>query len=206
LLFKGNTFVEKEMRTTVSRVIVLAVVLLFACTVVSAAPIEWPVSQGGNGHLYELVYVAVDWETARSLASNMNLSGYVSYLATITSQAEQNFVYTQLVEGKEDGFFIGGYQDLNAPDYSEPGGGWRWITGEPWVYTHWADGEPNNNAEGCEDVAEIAGWYNGGWNDVRKDVLRYYMVEYEPVPEPSAVFVLVSGIGSLLMPLRRLVR
>ena len=36
-----------------------------------------------------------------------------------------------------------GFQDLNDPMYSEPGGGWKWITGEPWVYTNWLIGEPN---------------------------------------------------------------
>jgi hypothetical protein len=194
------------MKATMNRIVLFFIVLLFTCTVVSAAPIEWPVSQGGNGHLYELVYDAVDWETARSLAGNMNLPGYVSYLATITSQAEQNFVYTQFVEGKSGVYYIGGYQDLNAPDYSEPGGGWRWVTGEPWVYANWNYGEPNNAFQ-REHVVDIVGFWNGKWNDEWAGHIKNgYVVEYEPVPEPSAVFVLVSGIGSLLMPLRRLVR
>ena len=31
--------------------------------------------------------------------------------------------------------WLGGYQDTSTPDYREPGGGWRWVTGEPWGYT-----------------------------------------------------------------------
>jgi len=30
----------------------------------------------------------------------------------------------------------------------EPDGGWQWITGEPWVYTNWDIGEPNNDYQG----------------------------------------------------------
>jgi hypothetical protein len=29
------------------------------------------------------------------------------------------------------GPYVGGFQDLAAPDYSEPSGGWRWVDGSP---------------------------------------------------------------------------
>ena len=37
--------------------------------------------------------------------------------------------------GPLDVWWLGGYQDTSTPDYREPGGGWRWVTGEPWGYT-----------------------------------------------------------------------
>ena len=32
-------------------------------------------------------------------------------------------------------FWLGGYQQHPT---TEPGGGWAWVTGEPWVYTNWS--------------------------------------------------------------------
>ena len=63
--------------------------------------------------------------------------------ATITSQAENDFVYSLFGTndaawgnngGGDDGPWFGGVQ----PDGSvEPDGGWTWVTGEPWTYTSW---------------------------------------------------------------------
>jgi hypothetical protein len=33
-------------------------------------------------------------------------------------------------------------RDLAAASYSEPSGGWRWVTDEPWQYTQLHAGEP----------------------------------------------------------------
>ena len=60
-------------------------------------------------------------------------------MATITSEKENTFVTTQL--GNTLGAWLGGEQPAGS---SEPDGGWKWITSEPWVYTNWAAGEPNN--------------------------------------------------------------
>jgi hypothetical protein len=43
---------------------------------------------------------------------------------------EEQFVY-DLLEGQE-GYWLGGYQDRNSPQYAEPYGAWKWVTGEPW--------------------------------------------------------------------------
>ena len=73
--------------------------------------------------------------------------------------------------------WIGGYQDHLAPDYSEPAGGWRWVTGEPWGYTNWNGGEPNN-AGGIEDFLQ---WYSSGvWNDLPgAATITGYLVEFK---------------------------
>jgi hypothetical protein len=100
------------------------------------AQIQWRIEDGGNGHWYELVYVEPDfcWGEAKIEAE---LQG--GYLATITSQGEQDFLEANVFDSSV-WMWIGGYQDLSDPDYSEPGGGWKWVTGEPMDYTHWYSG------------------------------------------------------------------
>ena len=39
--------------------------------------------------------------------------------------------------------WIGLYQDLNDPDYSESSGGWKWVDGTPLSYDNWAVGQPS---------------------------------------------------------------
>ena len=47
--------------------------------------------------------------------------------------------------------WIGFYQDLNDPNYSEPSGGWKWIDGTPLSYSNWAANEPNDGAPGGQE-------------------------------------------------------
>jgi hypothetical protein len=72
------------------------------------------------------------------------------------------------------------YQDTNAPGYSEPSNGWVWVTGEPFIFSNWAAGEPNNIAGGggAEDYAEMFG--SGEWNDAELNHLatNAYIVEW----------------------------
>jgi len=70
----------------------------------------------------------------------MKFKGVHGHLATITSSAENAFISTQL--GTTQFAWLGGEQ---PPGSLEPDGGWQWITGEPWVYTNWDIGEPNND-------------------------------------------------------------
>jgi hypothetical protein len=71
-------------------------------------------------------------------------------LATIHSQAENDFVYNlsnynQFWHDPTHAFdsftgpWLGGYQPADSP---EPNGDWTWVTGEPWTYTNW---HPNWN-------------------------------------------------------------
>ena len=71
----------------------------------------------------------------------MTHMGLPGYLATLTDQAENDFVYSM---GNPQWHWVGGFQNLNSPTYSEPSGGWEWVTGEAWVYENWHPGEPNN--------------------------------------------------------------
>ena len=133
---------------------------------------RWP----KNNHLYEVIRVpdGIHWEDANQAAQALG-----GHLATITSAAENDFVFSIASSSEErHGFWLGGYQ---LPGSSEPDGGWGWVTGEPWNYTCWDDGEPNNASEGSEDRLHFH-WENGpSWNDLSAsdESPRGYIVEYE---------------------------
>ena len=167
----------------------------------SAAPVLWKLEDGGNGHYYDYVGGNTRWSEARTAAEASVFAGVFGHLATITSEAEKEFLRTEVPQPSWRAW-LGGFQDRNAPDYSEPGGGWRWITGEPWDYTHWADPEPNNFFPD-EDFLEVDIAADSpdhfGWSDQSdfESTNSGYYVEYS-VPEPSTLVLLSMGAVGLL--------
>lgn len=173
-----------------------------------------------NRHYYDFVDFydvgyRLDWTQARDYASNLELlgvSGYTNgYLATVTSQFEDNFLWG--LRDSNDGIlasgrFIGAY-DTSSIDsegnlqHNE----WKWVTGESFVYTNWNDGEPNNALNKPEDYLMYwweAGASSGRWNDTTltscvEDFCSSwgFIVEYAPapVPTPSALWLFISGLG-----------
>src|SRR5512140_1650056 len=122
--------------------------LLIACLMsafsgirASAEWVQWSPASGGNGHFYMAVQIpnGIDWYTAESQA--VSLGGH---LATITSAAENDFVFSMIatdtrfwvtVGSGTRGPWLGGYQ---IPGSQEPAAGWAWVTGEPFSYQNWA--------------------------------------------------------------------
>jgi hypothetical protein len=107
------------------------------------------------------------------------------YLATLTSQAESDFV-VQNLNLQNINPWIGG---LQPPGSAEPAGDWQWVTGEPWLYTNWSSGEPNEQHPG-EDFLHIRG-VNGKWND-HASTQDAYIVEYEPATWTSVTALVAS--------------
>ncbi len=82
------------------------------------------------------------------------------------------------------GPWLGGFQ----PDGSiEPDQNWQWVTSEPFVYTAWSPGEPNNYLA-SEDSLDFTAQGNDNrapnWNDLVNDTGADnpigYVVEYVP--------------------------
>jgi hypothetical protein len=57
---------------------------------------------------------------------------------------------------------------------------WSWVTGDPFVYTNWAAGEPND-FYGADSEQHLEFWITPGtWNDQCNCVQPGFVVEYEP--------------------------
>ena len=157
-------------------------------------PVQWP----GNGHWYEAVYVygGISWGDAKLAAEAAG-----GYLATIGSEAENDFVFSVAVKDPRlwyntrdtGGPWLGGYQ---PPDAQEPASGWTWITSEPFTYTNW--GRALNDSSGKQDFLHFWGKRNDNpdslWNDMWEDPTDHnaaavpgYVREFESKPEPSTL-------------------
>jgi hypothetical protein len=106
--------------------------------------------------------------------------GNPGYLATITSAAENEFIWTNLI-GSDlypplGDPWLGGYQ---SPAESVPLENWSWVTDEAWDFTNWAYGEPNDYCEPFgEQYLQFAGCCGGKWNDHHSEVPKAFVVEY----------------------------
>jgi Bacterial Ig domain len=147
---------------------------------------------GPNGHYYEVIAGdGIGWVEADGLASGMNYLGADGHLATLTSEAENNFVDSLRLasDSNKDGFenselWVGGNQPIAE---SAAGDGWVWVNGEGSITTfYWLPGEPND-AGGSESHLAI-GWSGEvGWNDeANLNGLYGYIVEYEIIARDDA--------------------
>ncbi len=171
----NNALATLEYRTLVASTKTLT------ATILAEGSVYFP----DNGHMYEVVDngSGIDWYTAIGLASMRTFNGATGYLATVTTQAENDYLVGRL---SGDGWF--GASDESAE------GDWRWINGPEtgtafWtglgdgaavdgLFSNWAGSEPNDAGDG-EDCAQF--YSDGsGWNDLPCDYssLQYYVVEY----------------------------
>jgi hypothetical protein len=135
-----------------------------------------PLYNPANGHWYQEIAAegGINWADARAAAETLTHEGLPGHLATVTSAEESQFIAANLGTALADHYRLGGFQPDGSP---EPDGNWQWVTGEPWGYTNWNGGEPNNL---LERENSLALWGNGKWNDaLSTDFLNGYVVEYE---------------------------
>ena len=130
--------------------------------------VQWRVEDRGNGHWYaRTTQVFAHFSVARTYAEARG-----GHLVTLTSASENSYV-AALAPGES---ILGGYQDRFASDYVEPAGGWRWITGEPWQFSSWRAGEPNNGSWPDERGEHYLVWWRysndheSTWNDGGNDM------------------------------------
>lgn len=162
---------------------------------------KWEASSGGNDHTYALVAYLTIWDSSNVYASDLVYNGREGYLATISSQAEDNFILNNVIIEPTDQntaleqFYIGGI-DIE--------GTWSWVTGEPFTFINWAPGEPNN--VGIETVIAFwgfkpsePGFPSGKWNNtlhdnsINPDAAQWFIVEWDE-PDTLKTIVLPNPI------------
>jgi hypothetical protein len=150
-------------------------------------------------HFYEYVSGSTTWTNSKTSAENRSYFGRAGYLATMTSEAENNFVWKLMAN---DGWFgasdevslVNGAKGTTA--YASQAAveqKWHWITGPEkgtqfsngstattGQYAKWAGGEPNN--AGGEHYGQFYSGNNGMWNDLPNTNLPGYICEYGDMP------------------------
>lgn len=128
----------------------------------------------GNGHAYRVVMGGpMSYEVAKGEAM---LAG--GHLVTTTSLEEHAFVRGLLVDAGAQRTWLGAYQP-NPGGANEPDKGWAWVTNEPWSFTRWQLGEPNDSS-GAENYAIYYG--SDFWTDIEESggaAVTAYVVEFE---------------------------
>jgi len=120
-----------------------------------------------NGNSYKIYYTRLNWEVAKERCESLG-----GHLATITSAEEQAFIESLNKSGTR--LWIGGYREAIND--------WKWITGEPWSYTHWGSGEPNNSTNVLNNENRVSVWPYF-WNDLNEKSSEQsgYICEWEGV-------------------------
>jgi hypothetical protein len=137
----------------------------------------------GNGHVYNVVSnQSISWSNALSASSSTFFGGSTGYMATVTSQDEQDFFYRldkSVWLGLSDAASEGTFKWVTGPDSGTvvrtPSGN---VSG---VFEKWASGQPNNynNNEDYVGFYRPSGQYYG-WRDYGQTTseIHGYVTEY----------------------------
>jgi hypothetical protein len=158
-----------------------------------------------NGHYYEYVGTTLNWTAARDAAAARSHGGVLGHLATATTQAENDFLFslrpapTQTFLGAWIGVKVANVQTWDVGPEA----------GSTLAYKNWGGGEPNNGGAGQTAYGYLhigsgsyAGISPGNWADAGNgitsgatgsDPVVGYFVEYEAIPEPTSAAFLVLG-------------
>ena len=197
------------------RLLVFLVVIVSVGTARGSVEV-WGVSDGGNGHAYDLVGNYLDplqlqrwsWQTSKVMAEAMEYLGMQGHLVTITSAAENQFLIDHFHNdnpwptwiGLTDSEDFGGYESYNQPNRQVDG--WKWVTGEAVTFTNWTSADNPDNLRDEDFVVMGSQWGDHHmWNDEQGGGGAHapFFVEFEPatVPEPAslAVWSVLSMVG-----------
>lgn len=192
-------------------------ILLTLCTAVfclisfsesQSTPVQWDISSGGNGHWYEAIYSQNS--TYGDAQNSVNAMNNNWYLASVTSQLENNFILN-LFQNDPNYWIYAGYSNLSGDVYSGPWIGalsssnqsndWTWVSGDSFSYAAWGPYEPASNGDRVL-YAQFGSSRSVGWNDVPSShVAPGYIIESgdygAPIPEPTTMLLFGTGIAGL---------
>jgi VCBS repeat-containing protein len=134
-------------------------------------PVQWT----ANGHYYAQVRGPINWPDAKAAAESLRYQGAKGHLVTVTSEAEHKFLVASVLTGSAQRYWIGLTDEGTE-------GNFRWLTGEPFSFNNWGQGQPDN-ARGEEhygEVVQVSGTPLWLWNDIYPSFgTNGYVVEFE---------------------------
>lgn len=144
-----------------------------------------------NQHYYAVFNNFIDWNEAIEFTATFFESP--GYLATITTQEENDFIVENLGWDNLRRCWLGGFQDQDI-DESNPENralGWNWVTGESWEYTNWDIGEPDHFNGTNQDYLSFKDGNPGKWSDhlLLEDTTRGLVVEWDTSPIDNFVVI-----------------
>ena len=99
------------------------VLIFFNCPIAKSSTQKYFVINGDNNHLYQVVEQVYCWDDAKNYCHQLG-----GYLATITSQSENDFLFTNF--SGSNGYWLGATNKIEN-------GNWSWVTGEFFNYSNW---------------------------------------------------------------------
>jgi len=186
----------------------------FCAAFLSLSSIAAPVQFASNGNYYDFIAGASDYDAAKAAASSLTFNGVQGHLATITSQAENDFLKDNFGNSFSQYFaWLGGTDRVAENDWlwdAGPETGIQFSNGQtptpPFNFANWNAIEPDNFALNQHFavylLGSLTGWSQGQWGDVAlggSGVVQGYLVEYEIaiVPIPATVWLFGSGLLGL---------
>jgi hypothetical protein len=155
-------------------------------------------------HFYEYVSGSITFTNSVTAAQTKSYFGRAGYLATMSSEAENNFVWRLMASdcwfgASDEVSLVNAAKGTTAfTNQSAVEGKWHWISGPEkgtnfsngnWgsgpttvsgQYAKWAGGEPNNS--GGEHYGQFYSANSGQWNDLPNTNLNGYLCEYGDMP------------------------
>lgn len=119
-----------------------------------------------NGHTYLSIKNQVLWHQASDFCKEMG-----GTLACITSAEEDAVIYDMVKKHQTaSSCYLGGTDEVKE-------GTWVWSSNEPFLYTNWREGEPNNYGGKQDYLAMYI--EDGKWDDEAGSVARGFVCELE---------------------------
>jgi hypothetical protein len=140
----------------------------------STQAVEWKVSEGGNGHWYQLRSKVGDWYACRQDAQQLG-----GDLACLDTQAENAFAEPLIPAERLERFpiwnrvFLGGWQAAG----SAPTQGWQWVDGSPWTFNDWYWNQPNGGEGFLVAMRDQNGCTWGDYSVNSGDIV-FYLAEW----------------------------
>lgn len=169
-------------------------------------------------HFYEYVAGSITFTNSVTSAQARSYFGRAGYLATMSSEAENNFVWRLMASdcwfgaSDEVGLVNSAKGTTAFASQAAVEGRWHWISGPekginfsngntgsgPFTvtgqYAKWAPGEPNNSSG--EHYGQFYSANLGQWNDLPNTILGGYLCEYGDMPGDitSSVTILTRDV------------